>query len=108
MELTEQMEAAAIRNWLADLAIGAKAMAKSVDTSSTYENVVIDGVITVHVHRIVELAKKAELEVYHRDLEYGDFYFAHFISEDFVMFNGVKFCDMTLRPETLKKRKEKK
>lgn len=113
---TNQMKAAEIRNWLADLAIGAKAMAKSLTVNDekswyeyrTYEDVMRDGVITVYVHGIVDLAKIAELPVQYREFVDGDFHYGNFVGEYFVEFSGVKFSDMVLRRTSIKKRGGKK
>lgn len=102
-----------IRSWLAEMAMGAKAMARTMicaDAEDGYEwkikaysyehdQVVIDGVITVYIHRIENVAKGAGLKLHHRDFIEGDHYFSRFSGEDFVMFNDVKFSDMILRTE---------
>lgn len=109
MSLQEQMIAANIRNWLADLAIGAKASATKVRfapceeleafkyEAGTYEDGIRDNVPTVLVHNLKKLAEATDLEIQHRKLKKGDYYYGSFVSEDFFVFNGVKFSDMTLR-----------
>lgn len=109
MSLQEQMIAANIRNWLADLAIGAKASATKVRFASceeseafryeagTYDDFIRDDISTVFVHNLKKLADAADLEIQHRKLKKGDYYYNSFVSEDFLVFNGVKFSDMTLR-----------
>ena len=71
MSLQEQMIAANIRNWLTDLVIGAKAMSKIMqcrvsDEESAWkyeakcwqqDDVVVDGVFTVYVFNVKELAR---------------------------------------------------
>ena len=92
--------AAEVRNWFADLAIGAKAQTKELfwgewpwQRSSTFDNSIRDGIPTVNVHHLKDLAKLAGFEVLHRDYVLGDNYYAVFRGEDFVIFNGVKFAD---------------
>ena len=109
MSLQEQMIVANIRNWLTDLAIGAKASATKVRFASceeseafkyeagTYEDFIRDNVPTVLVHNLKELAEAADLEIQHRKLKKGDYYYGSFVSEDFFVFNDVKFSDMTLK-----------
>lgn len=111
MSLQQQMIAANVRNWLVDLATGAKAMSttmlcapceKSYEwkyEASTYSDVVIDGLPTVHVHNIKLVAEVAELELQHRTFKKGDYYYQSFAGEDFVVFNGVRFSDMALKKE---------
>ena len=117
MSLQEQMIAANIRNWLTDLAIGAKAMSKIMqcgvsDEKSAWkyetkcwqqDDVVVDGVLTVYVFNVKELARAAELDVQHRQFIEGDTYYGSFEGEDFVVFNGVKFSEMMIRKEKGKK-----
>lgn len=115
MSLQEQMIAANIRNWLADLAIGAKASATKVRfapceeseafkyEASAYEDFIRDNIPTVFVHNLKKLAEAADLEIQHRKLKKGDYYYDSFVSEDFFVFNGVKFSDMTLKKEIWKK-----
>ena len=114
--MRNEMYAADIRNWLMDMATGAKAMARTMkcaDAENGYEwrveahsydrdNTVIDGVITVYIHKIENVAKGAGFELQHRDFVEGDYHYPGFIGEDFIMFNGVKFSDMILRTEEKK------
>lgn len=109
--MTQEQYAADIRNWLAGLAIGAKANTRIVRCAdcneevaysysvSTYDqsSMIRDGMITVAVHRIKLVAKVAGFELHHRKLEKGDYYYDSFVSEDYFIFNGVKFADYTLR-----------
>lgn len=111
MTLQEQMIAANVRNWLTDLAIGAKATATSVrfavckeedayaHEASVYDDGIRDGIPTVHVHRLKELAKVAELDVQYKRFTKDDYYYKSFNGEYFVIFNGVRFSDMRLRKE---------
>ena len=106
MGATQEMIAANVRNWLQDLAIGAKAVntkmmcgvAKEGEEwkveASTYEDSMRDGIITVHVHNIKQVAKAAEFDLQHRDFTPVDYYYTSFIGEDFFIFNGVKFSGM--------------
>lgn len=109
MGLTEEMIAANVRNWLADLAIGAKAVSKTLSLGkepewkynvSCYADVNIDNVITVAVHNIKEVAEVSGLELKHRDFVEGDYYYQSFSGEDFIIFNGVKFSDLILNKES--------
>lgn len=109
MTLQEQMIAANVRNWLSDLAIGAKATATTirfavckeeeayVHEASVYDDGIRDDIPTVHVHRLKELAKAAELDVQYRTFTKDDYYYEPFSGEYFLVFNGVKFSDMRLR-----------
>lgn len=109
MSLQQQMIAANVRNWLMDLATGAKAMSAKVLCApcekneewryevSTYSDIVVDGIPTVHVHGIKLIAEVAELDLQHRTFKKGDYYYRSFAGEDFVVFNGVKFSDMILK-----------
>lgn len=109
--MKNEMIAADIRNWLMDMATGAKAMTKHMKcadvesgdewkvTSYPYHDVIVDSVITVLLHDIESVADGAGLQLYHRDFVEGDNYFNAFSGEDFVMFNGVKFSDLILRKE---------
>lgn len=106
MGVTNEMIAANVRNWLQDLAIGAKAVntkmmcgvAKEGEEwkveASTYEDSMHDGIITVHIHNIERVAEAAELDLQHRDFTPVDEYYSPFTGEDFFIFNGVKFSDM--------------
>lgn len=106
MGVTNEMIAANVRNWLQDLAIGAKAMNKEMlcgvaepdkewqVIASTYDDVMHDGIITVHIHNIERVAEAAELDLQHRDFTPVDEYYSSFTGEDFFIFNGVKFSDM--------------
>lgn len=106
MGVTNEMISANVRNWLQDLAIGAKAMNKEMlcgvaengeewkVKASTYNDVMHDGIITVHIHNIERVAEAAELDLQHRDFTPVDDYYASFTGEDFFIFNGVKFSDM--------------
>jgi hypothetical protein len=106
MGVTNEMISANVRNWLQDLAIGAKAMNKEIMCgvaesgeewkikASTYADVMHDGIITVHIHNIERVAEAAELDLQHRDFTPVDEYYAPFTGEDFFIFNGVKFSDM--------------
>lgn len=106
MGVTNEMISANVRNWLQDLAIGAKAMNKEMlcgvaepdrewqVKASTYDDVMHDGIITVHIHNIKCVAEAAELDLQHRDFTPVDEYYAPFTGEDFFIFNGVKFSDM--------------
>lgn len=117
MTLQEQMIAANVRNWLADLAIGAKAMNTTIlcapceeyeafkYETSTYEDVIRDDVITVFIHNVKAVAKAADLELHYRTFKEGDYYFKSFTGEYFVLFNDVKFSDMTMRREVEDERK---
>ena len=98
--MDNEMFAADVRNWFADLAIGAKATLKTIqwgdnpwEYSRTFNNATRDGVPTVNVHNLEELAERAGFELLHRDFVVGDYYYTCFRSENFVMFNGVKFAD---------------
>ena len=106
MSATNEMIAANVRNWLQDLAIGAKAVntkmmcgvAKEGEEwkveASTYEDSMRDGIITVHIHNIERVAEVAEFDLQHRDFTPVDYYYTSFIGEDFFIFNGVKFSGM--------------
>lgn len=106
MGVTNEMIAANVRNWLQDLAIGAKAVntkmmcgvAKEGEEwkveASTYEDSMRDGIITVHIHNIERVAEAAEFDLQHRDFTPVDYYYTSFIGEDFFIFNGVKFSGM--------------
>lgn len=109
MSLQQQMIAANVRNWLMDLATGAKAMSTTMlcapcekgeewrYEASTYSDIIVDGLPTVHVHNIKLVAEAAELELQHRTFKKGDYYYRSFEGEDFVVFNGVRFSDMALK-----------
>lgn len=106
MGVTNEMISANVRNWLQDLAIGAKAVntkmmcgvAKEGEEwkveASTYEDSMRDGIITVHIHNIERVAEAAEFDLQHRDFTPVDEYYSPFTGEDFFIFNGVKFSDM--------------
>ncbi len=106
MGVTNEMISANVRNWLQDLAIGAKAMNKEMMCgvaerdrewkvkASTYDDVMHDGIITVHIHNIKCVAEATELDLQHRDFTPVDDYYTSFTGEDFFIFNGVKFSDM--------------
>ena len=106
MGATNEMISANVRNWLQDLAIGAKAVNTKMMCgvaeegyewrfqAETYENVFHDGIITVHVHNIGRVAEAAEFDLQHRDFTPVDEYYRSFTGEDFFIFNGVKFSDM--------------
>lgn len=106
MGVTNEMISANVRNWLQDLAIGAKAMNKEMlcgvaengeewkVKASTYADVMYDGIITVHIHNIERVAEAAEFDLQHRDFTPVDYYYTSFIGEDFFIFNGVKFSGM--------------
>lgn len=106
MGVTNEMISANVRNWLQDLAIGAKAMNKEMlcgvaepdkewqVIASTYDDVMHDGIITVYVHNIKQVAKGAELDLQHRDFTPVDDYYRSFTGEDFFIFNDVKFSGM--------------
>lgn len=106
MGATNEMISANVRNWLQDLAIGAKAVNTKMMCgvaeegyewrfqAETYENVFHDGIITVHVHNIGRVAEAAEFDLQHRDFTPADDYYCSFTGEDFFIFNGVKFSDM--------------
>lgn len=106
MGVTNEMISANVRNWLQDLAIGAKAMNREIlcgvaengeewkVKAFTYDDVMHDGIITVHIHNIERVAEAAELDLQHRDFTPVDEYYAPFTGEDFFIFNGVKFSDM--------------
>ena len=90
--------AADVRNWFADLAVGAKAQAQEIkfgdrnwECASVFDNGVRDGIPTVNVHYLKKIATLAGFEVQHRDFVLGDYYYDVFRGEDFVIFNGVKF-----------------
>lgn len=98
--MIDERFAADVRNWFVDLAIGAKAMCRTIywgdnlwEYSRTFSNPVRDNIATVSVHSLKEIAERAGFDVQHRDLVLGDSYYAVFRSEDFIMFNGVKFVD---------------
>lgn len=109
MSLQEQMIAANIRNWLTDLAVGAKAMnitvrcAPSSDDTAwrveakTWDNPTVDGIITVYIHNITVVAEAADFELNHRKFKKKDFYYGSFEGEDFFIFNGVKFANLVGR-----------
>lgn len=109
MSLQQQMIAANIRNWLADLAIGAKAMNTTIlcapcdDANAykyeahTYDTVLRDGIVTMYIHNIKVVADVAELDLQHRKFKKDDFYYDSFVSEDFFVFNGVKFSGLNIR-----------
>lgn len=105
MGLTEVMISANVRNWLNDLAIGAKAASIEMMCgvaekgrefevkSRTYDQseVFYDGFITVHIHNIEKVAEAAELDLTVRKLTEKDRYHNVFEFEKFFIFNGVKF-----------------
>ena len=108
MGATNEMISANVRNWLQDLAIGAKAVNTKMMCgvaeegyewrfqAETYEKVFHDGIITVHVHNIGRVAEAAEFDLQHRDFTPADEYYRSFTGEDFFIFNGVKFSDMII------------
>lgn len=108
MGATNEMISANVRNWLQDLAIGAKAVNTKMMCgvaeegyecrfqAETYEDVFHDGIITVHVHNIERVAEAAEFDLQHRDFTPADDYYTSFTGEDFFIFNGVKFSDMII------------
>lgn len=98
--MIDERFAADVRNWFADLAVGVKAMCRTIywgdnlwERGRTFNDPVRDNIATVSVHDLKEIAERAGFDVQHRDLVLGDFYYAVFRSEDFIMFNGVKFVD---------------
>lgn len=109
MGMMNEMISANIRNWLQNLAIGAKAQNKRMVcgavehecdlwkvTAQVYEDVMHDGIITVHLHNIKLVAEAAELDIMHRDFTPIDDYYFSFTGEDFFIFNGVKFSGLIL------------
>lgn len=109
-----EMFAADVRNWFADLAIGAKAQTQEIkfgnhnwERASVFDNGVRDGIPTVNVHYLKKIARLAGFEVQHRDFVLGDYYYDVFRGEDFVIFNGVKFTgfDNTLTEQERNLRK---
>lgn len=108
MSVTNEMIAANVRNWLQDLAIGAKAVNTKMMCGVEEEgrewrveaeaydraDIVHDGIITVYVHNIKQVAKGAELDLQHRDFTPIDDYYRSFTGEDFFIFNDVKFSGM--------------
>lgn len=115
MTLQQQMIAANIRNWLSDLATGAKATHTKILCTPCdklneykyeahcwdYNDCFVDGMLTVYVHKIKVLAEAAELDIQHRDFVPSDKFYSAFSGEDFVVFNDVKFSDMIMRKEKL-------
>ncbi len=115
MTLQQQMIAANIRNWLSDLATGAKATHTKILCAPCdeltaykyetrcwdYDDYFVDGILTVFVTNIKVLAEAAELDIQHRDFIPNDRYYGSFSGEDFVVFNGVKFSDLIIREEKL-------
>ena len=107
MNINEKMIAANIRNWLANMAIGAKAMSQEMIcsekepdwkyTARCFDNMIRDDNIYVNLHNVKAVAKAADLELKHRDFVPNDFYFSHFTGEDFIVFNGVIFSDLISR-----------
>lgn len=102
MNLNEQMMQVNLLNWLGDLATGAKAGAKQMPydletkwkVSSTYNDYVYDDGITVHLHQAKEVGELLGLEVIHHEFVLGERYYdSSFKSEDYFIFNGVKFSD---------------
>ena len=106
MGATNEMISANVRNWLQDLAIGAKAVNTKMMCgvaeegyewrfqAETYENVFHDGIITVHVHNIGRVAEAAEFDLQHRDFTPADDYYCSFTGEDFFIFTSFhKKCD---------------
>ena len=98
-----------VLNWLHDLAVGAKAQTQKMVcgecdtnskfkvTASTYDSGKTDDIITVHVHNIKVVAEATGLKLMHRDFIEGDSYYSSFESEDFIMYEDVKFSNMNIR-----------
>ena len=111
MSMTQEMIKQIIYNWLDALVTGANAMNVEVlcadvpeevqyaYTTSVWDKPVVDGLITVHIHRIQAVAMAAELDLQHRDFVEGDYYYGPFSGEDFFIYGNVRFSDMILREE---------
>lgn len=92
--------------WLNELAVGARAQARKQETvghypAHTYENPIIDGQITVHVHRIRDIAEALGMAIKYREFKAGDFYYDSFAGEDYIIIDNVVFSDLCLRSNTV-------
>lgn len=122
MGMTQEMIKQNVYNWLDALVTGANAMNAEVlcadvpendqdaFTARAWDNPVVDGLITVHIHHIQAVAMAAELDLQHRNFVEGDYYYGPFSGEDFFIYGNVRFSNMILSEEKLygKEKNERK
>lgn len=113
MGMTQEMIKQNVYNWLDAIVTGANAMSAEVlcadvpeevqyaYTASAWNKPVVDGLITVYIHRIKAVAMAAELDLQHRDFVEGDYYYGLFSGEDFFVYGNVRFSNMILSEEKL-------
>lgn len=104
MSLTHEMIKENVFNWLDALIVGAKAMSTVMQCgtddwrseASVYngDDCIVDGIITVHIHNIEQVAKAVEIDIQHHDFTPANEYYAYFKGENFFIYNGVKFSGM--------------
>ena len=104
MGATQEMIKQNVFDWLDVLIAGAKAMNSSIQCgtdgwrseASVYggDNFSVDGMLTIHIHSIENVAKVVEIDLQHQDFTPANEYYAYFAGEDFFIYNDVKFSDM--------------
>ena len=104
MGVTNEMIKQNVFDWLDVLIAGVKAMNSSIQCgtdgwrseASVYggDNFSVDGMLTIHIHRIENVAKAVEIDLQHQDFTPANEYYAYFTGEYFFIYNDVKFSDM--------------
>lgn len=104
MSVTQEMIKQNVFDWLDALIVGAKANSivmqcgtdgwKSEASVYSGSDCIADGIITVHIHNIEQVAKAVEFDLQHQDFTPANEYYESFTGEDFFIYNGVKFSDM--------------
>lgn len=104
MGATQEMIKQNVFDWLDALIVGVKAMSIPIQCgiddwrseASVYngDTFVTDGIPTVNIHSIENVAKVVEIDLQHQDFTPANRYYAYFTGEYFFIYNGVKFSDM--------------
>lgn len=104
MSVTNEMIKQNVFDWLDALIAGAKAINSPIQCgtdgwrseASVYggDNFSVDGMLTIHIHSIDNVAKAVEIDLQHQDFTPANEYYAYFAGEDFFIYNDVKFSDM--------------
>ena len=104
MGATQEMIKQNVFDWLDRLIVGTKAMSTPIQCgtddwrseASVYngDTFVTDGIPTVNIHSIENVAKVVEIDLQHQDFTPANRYYEYFTGEYFFIYNGVKFSDM--------------
>lgn len=104
MGATQEMIKQNVFDWLDALIVGVKAMSTITQCgtddwrseASVYngDTFVTDGIPTVNIHSIENVAKVVEIDLQHQDFTPANRYYEYFTGEYFFIYNGVKFSDM--------------